>query len=96
MWNNYAPATTETIEKIFYSANFYAETAASHITQFQGGGTKRLFLYLPFQNVHAPYQLPPDWEARAYPAMWGEKNAYTCAFACLHVFLHLHELKNWM
>ena len=33
-------------------------------------GKTPLFLYLPIQNVHAPYQMPPGWESGQYPAMW--------------------------
>ena len=42
-----------------------------------GGGVVAapLFLYLPIQNVHAPYQLPPSWEEGTYPAMWDQTYA---------------------
>jgi hypothetical protein len=65
----------------YYSANYYADTAVSIIKKHAAtenatkAGVERtapLFLYLPFQNVHAPYQLPPAWECGQFPNMWDE------------------------
>jgi arylsulfatase A-like enzyme len=47
-------------DQIFYSANFYTERAISIIGAHPVDTP--LFLYLPYQNVHAPNQAPPDWE----------------------------------
>eukprot|EP01052_Picozoa_sp_SAG31_P017655 SAG31_NODE_1217_length_9319_cov_20.281345_6_plen_151_part_00 len=47
-------------DKIFYSANFYTSTAVSIIHDHPVD--RPLFIYLPFQNVHAPNQAPPDFE----------------------------------
>ena len=74
MWEDRHPGI-DVVPQIFYSANFYAERSVGIITNHSrqhnlsssrpgGGGSGGrgvpLFLYLPIQNVHAPYQLPPS------------------------------------
>jgi len=71
LWHDRHPAW-DVVPGEFYSANTYASTAVDIIVNFSKTSppTDRLFVYLPMQNVHAPYQLPPEWEARSYPQMW--------------------------
>lgn len=66
------------VESIYYSANYYTETAVKIIQEYGtaaenetlSGETdpSRLFLYFPIQNVHSPYQLPPAWETKPFPS----------------------------
>ena len=49
-------------------ANFYAQTTVEIIER--RNKSQSLFLYLPYQNTHAPYQLPPAWEVESFPEMW--------------------------
>lgn len=67
MWHDMKPGT-DVVDDIYYSANFYTSTAVGHIRQHNQ--SRSMFLYLPIQNVHSPYQLPPDWEVKDYPEMW--------------------------
>ena len=52
------------VPEIYYSANFYTKQAVSIINDHPP--TSTLFMYLPYQNVHAPNQLPPVWEVRNF------------------------------
>ncbi|KAK6176339.1 hypothetical protein SNE40_014641 [Patella caerulea] len=56
-----------------YSAYFFAERAQHIITNHSA--EQPLFLYLPFQNVHAPIEVPPKY-ANMYPYVrnWGRQN----------------------
>lgn len=67
MWHDQLPGK-DIVGDIFYSANFYANTAVEKIQQHNK--SKSLFLYLAIQNVHSPYQLPPAWEVQDFPRMW--------------------------
>ena len=63
-----------------YSANYYAATAVSKIdahAKLAVPDATPLFLYLPFQNMHAPYQLPPAWEAKTFPAWNSSSQRHT-------------------
>lgn len=67
MWHNLAPGT-DVVPKIYYSANFYTESA---IDIFESHDAKDpFFMYFAIQNVHSPYQLPPAWEVQDFPKMW--------------------------
>ena len=76
MWEDEHPGI-DVVPQIFYSANFYAERSVSIIqNHFPAYPPKTpLFLYLPIQSVHAPYQTPPEWETHPYPDMWDETYA---------------------
>ena len=74
------------VPQIFYSANFYADrsvvvirnhTAATAKNKSAGLPQKPLFLYLPIQSVHFPYQMPPTWETLSFPTMWSGVYAET-------------------
>jgi hypothetical protein len=65
----------EVVDSIYYSANYYTETAVSVIQDYATaakesahGDASRLFLYFPIQNVHSPYELPPAWETKDFPS----------------------------
>jgi arylsulfatase A-like enzyme len=67
MWHNLAPGVA-IVPQIFYSANFYAQSAVNIL---EAHDTKSpLFMYLAIQNVHSPYELPPEWEVQNFPEMW--------------------------
>eukprot|EP00039_Didymoeca_costata_P013891 m.217870 g.217870 ORF g.217870 m.217870 type:complete len:625 (-) comp15892_c1_seq26:1294-3168(-) len=68
MWHDTHPGT-DIVPEIFYSANFYANYTKYILDDFDKS-MGPLFLYLAFQNVHSPYQSPPEWENFPYPAMW--------------------------
>ena len=68
MWQNHGPAGTDVVANISYSANFYARSTVEIIKRRDT--SKSLFLYLPYQNTHAPYELPPAWEVQSFPEMW--------------------------
>lgn len=60
------------VDSIYYSANYFTESAQKVIEEFSAESTEeddpsRLFLYFPIQNVHSPYQLPPEWETKDFP-----------------------------
>jgi len=76
MWHDRLPGT-DIVSEIYYSANFYAGQAVQRIQQHNK--SKSIFLYLAIQNVHAPYQLPPAWETKEFPAMWD----HTCRWHCV-------------
>ena len=40
-------------------------------------------MYVPYQNVHSPYTLPPAWEEREYPAMGDRLHTYANMLALL-------------
>lgn len=67
MWHNHGPGA-DVVDSIQYSANFYARSTVEIIKGRDK--SKSLFLYLPYQNTHAPYELPPAWEVQAFPEMW--------------------------
>ena len=69
----------DVVPDIFYSANFYA-TRVEEIVKAHDPA-EPLFVYLPIQNVHAPYQMPPGWESAQFPAMWS--NTYGNMLAML-------------
>lgn len=67
MWHNLLPGT-DVVPKIYYSANFYTETAVDIIESHDAKDP--FFMYFAIQNVHSPYQLPPAWETKQFPKMW--------------------------
>lgn len=58
-----------------YSANLYAQRAEEIISQHDS--RKPLFLYLPYQSVHEPLQVPPEFEA-LYPNVQTEGRRKFC------------------
>ena len=47
-----------------YSADLYGSKALETLRAYDphGGASPPLFFYMPWQNVHAPYQAPLDWK----------------------------------
>lgn len=72
MWHD-DHAGDDVVGDIFYSANYYTSRAVSIIQAHPV--SKPLFMYLPYQNVHAPNQLPPAWEVNNY-SQFGAGNTY--------------------
>mmetsp|Transcript_33133 Transcript_33133/g.100191 ORF Transcript_33133/g.100191 Transcript_33133/m.100191 type:complete len:713 (-) Transcript_33133:78-2216(-) len=68
MWHNEGPGI-DVVPEIYYSANFYTERAVGTIEKHPGPEFP-LWIHLTYQNVHAPYVAPPDWECHQYPEMW--------------------------
>lgn len=67
MWHGDKPGI-DIVPEIYYSANFYTERAVDIIEKHDK--SRPLWLHLPYQNVHAPYVNPPDWECHQFPKMW--------------------------
>jgi hypothetical protein len=76
LWHDHEPGW-DVVPRMFYSANTYANESVSIIKNFSSAATstERLFLYLPMQNVHSPYQMPPAFETKKFPAMWNDTYA---------------------
>ena len=81
MWHDHGPGTDIVGSDTFlYSADFFATTAVNIIDahavkvakaalrEDDDEETESLFMYLPYQNVHYPYQLPPAWQVRSFPS----------------------------
>ena len=81
MWHDHAPGT-DVIDRIYYSANFYTDTAMEKIQK--RNQSKPFYLHLTYQSVHAPFEEPPIWEQVC--ACLCHCNAYLSA--CLPVLLH--------
>ena len=80
MWHDHAPGT-DVIDRIYYSANFYTDTAMEKIQK--RNQSKPFYLHLTYQSVHAPFEEPPIWEQVC--ACLCHCNAYLSA--CLPVLL---------
>ena len=65
MWHDHGPGT-DIVPQIYYSANFYTTRAVDIIAKHPIADAP-LFLYLPYQNVHSPDTLPPEWETMDFP-----------------------------
>ena len=63
LWEGDAPARA-LAEAMNYSTAYYASRAVEIITERRAAP---LFVYLALQNVHAPYQLPPEAERGDFP-----------------------------
>ena len=59
MWHDKLPGT-DVVDEIFYSTNWYTSRAISIISDHPP--SKHLWLHLPYQAVHAPYEDTPQWE----------------------------------
>lgn len=89
LWDGLAPAVAS-VPLIEYSADFYTARAVELIRAHPAAGPTQagaaplpLFLYFAIQNVHAPFQLPPAWQTRAYPAMGAAFHTYANMLALL-------------
>ena len=60
LWENHGPASRATVTSMYYSTNVFAERAIEKINARAAGAP--LYIHLTWQNVHAPYEPPPDWE----------------------------------
>ncbi len=79
MWHD-DHAGADIVPEIYYSANFYTKQAVSIISDHPT--TSPFFLYLPYQNVHAPNQLPPSWEVRNFSGpFFGDSTAGYALFS---------------
>ncbi len=56
-----------------YSTHLIARDAVRFVTET--AGKRPFFLYVPFNAVHAPYQVPEKY-ARAYPNLTGKRQTY--------------------
>ena len=63
-----------------YSTHLIGKEAARFVAE--NGGKKPFFLYVPFNAVHAPHQVPEKYTA-AYPDLKGERKAYAGMLAAL-------------
>ena len=63
-----------------YSTHLIAQEAVRVIRERDRG--KPLFLYVPFNGVHAPHQVPESYSA-AYPHIQGERSIYASMIAAL-------------
>jgi arylsulfatase A-like enzyme len=61
-----------------YSATVYGDLARATLEAYEPGGgaaSKPLFFYLPWQNVHSPYQAPKDWTGDVLRGMLASTDA---------------------
>jgi arylsulfatase A-like enzyme len=63
-----------------YSTHLLAREAARYIAET--AGRRPFFLYVPFNAVHAPHQVPEEY-TRPYPDLRGERKAYAGMLAAL-------------
>jgi arylsulfatase A-like enzyme len=63
-----------------YSTHLIAREAASFVAGT--AGKRPFFLYVPFNAVHAPHQVPDEY-TRPYPELKGERKAYAGMLAAL-------------
>jgi len=68
-WEDGRPLTTKE-----YSCDLYGGKVLDVLAAHDPGTP--LFLYLPWQNVHEPYQAPPDWTADVYRGMLWAADVY--------------------
>jgi len=83
LWDGLGPSV-DGVADMFYSTNYYTAAAVAIIEEVSASRliTAPHFMYLAYQNVHDPYTLPPDWEAKDFPSM-GQR---------LHVFANMLAL----
>ena len=67
MWQDHGPGV-DVVPAMDYSANWYTARAVEIIRAHDPA--QPLWLHLAYQNVHAPYVNPPDWEVHRFPKMW--------------------------
>lgn len=75
MWHDLHPGI-DVVPEMYYSTNYYADVAVRIIKNHSSSTSATtmttspapLFMYLPFQNVHSPYDRPPEWECDKFPA----------------------------
>ena len=60
LWEGQVPASRATVTSMDYSTNEFAARAIEKINARAAGAP--LYIHLTWQNVHAPYAPPPDWE----------------------------------
>ena len=58
-WHNSGPGD-DLVDQIWYSTNWYTTRAVDIVNQHPL--EKPLWIHLPYQAIHAPYQEPPVWE----------------------------------
>jgi arylsulfatase A-like enzyme len=59
-----------------YSAEVYGDLALETLNAYSAApDAKPLFFYLPWQNVHAPYQAPPEWDGDVLRGMLASTDA---------------------
>ncbi|MFO0847568.1 MAG: arylsulfatase [Gemmataceae bacterium] len=63
-----------------YSTHLIADAAARFVTAT--AGKKPFFLYVPFNAVHAPHQVPDEY-LKAYPDLRGERRKYAGMLAAM-------------
>ena len=63
-----------------YSTHLIAREAAAFVAET--AGKRPFFLYVPFNAVHAPHQVPDEY-TRPYPELKGERKAYAGMLAAL-------------
>lgn len=68
LWQNDAPAY-DLVPEITYATNFYTSEAVN-IIETRNETSPPFFMYFAIQNVHSPYELPPEWEQHDFPEMW--------------------------
>eukprot|EP00729_Bicosta_minor_P005668 gene5668-35616_t len=82
MWHDLHPGI-DVVPEMYYSTNYYADVAVRIIKNHSSSTSATtmttspapLFMYLPFQNVHSPYDRPPEWECDKFPDMWDDTYA---------------------
>lgn len=65
-----------------YSTFVFTQRAVSVISQFSSASTNKMFLYLPYQNVHWPLEAPQEYvdEFMKLPGIL-DSRAHVCAMA---------------
>ena len=58
-----------------YSAEVYGEEARTALETHDPSGDAPVFFYLPWQNVHSPYQAPLDWNGDVLRGMLASTDA---------------------
>jgi len=82
MWHDLHPGI-DVVPEMYYSTNYYADVAVRIIKNHSSSTSATtmttspapLFMYLPSQNVHSPYERPPEWECDKFPDMWDDTYA---------------------
>jgi arylsulfatase A-like enzyme len=63
-----------------YATHLLAKEAAAFVAE--AAGKKPFFLYVPFNAVHAPHQVPPEY-LKPYPNLQGERQKYAGMLAAM-------------
>ncbi|MBA4067918.1 MAG: arylsulfatase [Isosphaera sp.] len=63
-----------------YATHLLAKEAAAFVAET--AGKKPFFLYVPFNAVHAPHQVPPEY-LKPYPGLQGERQKYAGMLAAM-------------